>query len=292
MPAQTGNKNTNMAKVTNEFKQQVQGAIPAYLKSKAITQKELATMLEISDAVISNIKNAKWESIDDKVWRKVWNLVNPENAGGLFRTRDYETVNNACNAARNVKYMIGIIADTGMGKTTALAAYAKRPNVFYYYLDSTVTPRIFLKDMLRIMGVRFEGSLNAMLNRMAEELNTITNPLVMLDECGKMSAKMMLLIHSLRDKTIGNVGFVLAGMPDFKNNLIKFVDRGKTGYGEFYRRINVWVELDGLTADEIAMVLSENGITDKEEQREFRKLTRFGDLMNEIKIYNITAVAA
>ncbi len=281
-----------MAKVTNEFKLQVQASIAPFLKVKGITQKELATMLEMSDAVISNIKNSKWESIDDKVWRKVWNLVNPENAGGLYNTRDYETVINACNAARSVKYMLGITADTGMGKTTALQAYALRPHVFYYYLDSTVTPRIFLKDMLRIMGVKFEGTLNAMLNKIADELNTIASPLVILDECGKMSAKMMLLIHSLRDKTIANAGFILAGMPDFKNTLIKCVERGKTGYGEFHRRINVWSELEGLTAEEITTVLIDNGITDKDEQREFRKFTRFGDLMNEIKLYKITAQAA
>ncbi len=280
-----------MAKLTNEFKLQVQTAIAPYLKVKSITQKELATMLEISDAVISNIKNSKWESIEDKVWRKVWNLVNPENAGGLYNTRDYETIVNACNAARSVKYMVGITADTGMGKTTCLSAYAMRPNVFYYYLDGTVTPRIFLKDMLRIMGVKFEGTLNAMLNRIAEELNTIANPIVMVDECGKMSAKMMLLLHSLRDKTIGNAGFVLAGMPSWQSDLCRAVDRGKSGYGEFHRRINIWVTLDGLTWDEIKTVLTDNGITG-EEQKEFRKFTRFGDLMNEIKLYKLTAEAA
>ena len=281
-----------MAKVTNDFKLQVQAAIAPLLKVKGISQKELATMLDMSDAVISNIKNGKWESIDDKVWRKVWNLVNPEHASGLYNTRDYETVTNACIGARGEKYMVGITADTGMGKTTALQAYAMRQNVFYYCLDGTVTPRIFLKDMLRIMGVKFEGTMNAMLNRIADELNTILHPLVILDECGKMSHKMMLLIHSLRDKTITNAGFVLAGMPDFKNTLIKCVERSKTGYGEFERRINIWLELDGLTSEEIYTVLADNGITDKEEQREFRKLTRFGDLMNKIKLHKVTAQAA
>jgi DNA transposition AAA+ family ATPase len=280
-----------MAKLTNEFKLQVQSAIGPYLKIKNITQKELATMLDISDAVISNIKHSKWESIEDKVWRKVWNLVNPENAGGLYSTRDYETIVNACNAARSVKYMVAITADTGMGKTTSLSAYAMRPNVFYYYLDSTVTPRIFLKDMLRIMGVKFEGTLNAMLNRIADELNTVASPIVMIDECGKMSAKMMLLIHSLRDKTIGNAGFVLSGMPAWQNDLIKAVERGKNGYGEFHRRINIWVQLEGLTSEEIKTVLTDNGITG-DEQKEFRKFTRFGDLMNEIKLYKLTAEAA
>ena len=208
-------------------------------------------------------------------------------ATNLYNTRDYETVINACNAARSVKYMLGVTADTGMGKTTALQAYALRPNVFYYYLDSTVTPSIFLKDMLRIMGVKFEGTLNAMLNKIADELNTLAAPLVILDECGKMSARMMLLVHSMRDRTINNAGFVLAGMPDFKNSLIRCVERGKTGYGEFHRRINVWSELEGLSVEEINTVLADNGITDKNEQREFRKYRRFGDLMNEIKLYKL-----
>ena len=181
--------------------------------------------------------------------------------------------------------MIGLTGDTGMGKTTTLRAYANRANVFYAYIDATVNPKIFLKELLRDMAIPFEGNLNAMLSRVAEELNVIDNPLLIVDESGKLNHKMILCLHSLRDKTMGNCGIVLAGMPDFKNMLIRYKSMGTMGYSEFFRRINMWDELDGLKTDEIQYVLENNGITDKEVQREFRKLARFGDLMNEINLY-------
>jgi DNA transposition AAA+ family ATPase len=182
--------------------------------------------------------------------------------------------------------MIGLIGDTGMGKSTTLKAASMRANTYYCYIDPTLTPKVFLKGLLRDMGISFDGSLNAMLNRAADELNMLNAPLLLLDECGKLSDAMVLMLHSLRDKTILNCGMVLAGMPNFKNRLIGHVNRGKTGYSEFFRRINMWHELKGLAASEITYVLNANGITDKEAQRDFRRLNRFGDLMNEILLYN------
>jgi len=271
--------------MTNLQKENTQTAIAAYCTAKDISKRELATRIGVSPATISNMVNGKWDNIDNRLWKQVWNYVNPEHLNGLFQTSDCNSVFDLCNNAVKNKYMIGLIGNTGMGKTTALTAYAKRKNVFYYYIDGTVTPKIFLKDMLREMGVQFEGSLNAMLARIADELNTLNEPLVILDECAKLSDKMMLALHSLRDKTMQNCGLVLGGMPDFKNNLIKHANKGTTGYAEFLRRINIWHELKGLSTAEIVYILEANGITDKDTQREYRKLNRFGDLMNEINLY-------
>ncbi len=278
--------------MTNLQKEQTVQAIAAYTKAKDITKSELARIIGVSAATISNIANGKWDNIDDKLWRKVWNQVSPEHLAGLFQTGDCSSVFELCQNATENRRMIGLVGNTGMGKTTSLTAFANRRNVYYYYIDGTVSPRVFLKDLLRIMGVQFEGNLNAMLARIAEELNTMEQPLVILDECAKLSDKMILILHSLRDKTMQNCGYVLAGMPDFKNGLIKHVNRGTTGYAEFFRRINMWHELKGLSSSEILHILEQHGITEKEEQRDFKKLTRFGDLMNEINLYQSIKAAA
>lgn len=273
--------------MTNLQKEQTVKAIDAHNKAKDITKAELARIVGVSAATISNMVNGKWDNIDSKLWRKVWSHVNPEHLSGMFETEDWNAVFSLCQSAITNKRMIGLIGNTGMGKTTGLTAFAKRPNVYYYYIDGAVSPRVFLKDLLRTMGIPFEGSLSAMIARIAEELNSLDQPLVILDECAKLSEKMILTLHSLRDRTIQNCGFVLAGMPDFKNNLIKKVNRGVTGYAEFFRRINVWHELKGLSFQEITHILEEHGITDKNTQREFKKLYRFGDLMNEINLVQI-----
>src|SRR5690606_8087574 len=131
------------------------------------------------------IVNGKWEGIDSKMWMQVWHYVNPEHLDGVFQTRDLKSVFDMCEKARKHHLMIGLCADTGMGKTTGITAYAKRKNVYYYYIDITVTPKIFLKSLLREMGVGFEGNLNEMVQRIADELNTQETPLVIFDECAK-----------------------------------------------------------------------------------------------------------
>lgn len=269
----------------NLDKKAIQASIKAFCETKNISRKEFAFKADVSPATISNILNDKWDNINDKLWRQVENAANSGNTDNLMPTRDCNKVFKMCEIAQKSHKMFGLAADTGMGKTTALTAYMARPNVFYYYIDATITPKVFLKDLLRELGVSFEGNLNEMLQRICLELNIIENPLLIVDECAKLSDKMMLYIHSIRDRTINNCGIVLAGMPDFKNRLIKYANKGKTGYGEFFRRVNDWFDLDGLTTGEINGILRYYGIDDPIEQKDFRNSKKFGDLKNDIDRY-------
>lgn len=272
--------------MTKLQKELIERSIPFYCKGKGISQMELAVKAGVGYTdVIRKMVNGTAHAVPDKVWRKVWNIINPDSLEGIYQTEDCRKVFNVCEAARKNRYMIGLTGDTGMGKSTACKAYSVRPNVWYYYIDGTVSPLTFLRGLLQEMGVPFEGSAHDMLNRVADELNTQENPLLIVDESGKMNARMILCLHSLRDKTMKNCGIVLAGMPAFRNALIAHVNKGTNGYGEFFRRINLWDELTGLTPVEIVQILEGNGITDKEAQKEYRKLNRFGDLMNQITLH-------
>lgn len=260
--------------------EKVQKAIPVYCKAKGIAQSAIPG---INAATISNIVNGKWENISEKNLMRIWHRVKPQ--AEIYQTTDCNAGLKACDRAAKKCQMIGIIADTGMSKTTVCNTVAMRPNTFYSYIDSTVTPKVFLKGLLLEMGAAFEGSLHDMLQKTVNELNGLTSPLLLIDECAKLSDKMMLIIHSIRDRTKDNCGIVLAGMPDFKNKLIKFSNKGTTGYAEFFRRIEIWHEFKGLTNAEIKYILEDNEITDAEDQREFRNYRRIGDLMNAIKLY-------
>lgn len=272
--------------MTNLRKELITKTIPRYCKAKGITQMELAVKAGVGYTdVLRKMVAGFGDHLDSKLWRKVWNVINPEIMEGLHQTADFRKVLLMCDNARKYHRMIGLTGDTGMGKSTALKAYALRAEIWYFYMDATVSPKTFLSGLLREMGVAYEGSTHDMLNRVAEELNTQENPLLIIDESGKLSNNMILCLHSLRDKTMNNCGMVLAGMPAFKNGLINHVNKGTNGYSEFFRRINLWDELNGLTADEVLSILEAEGVTDKEEQRDYRRLRRFGDLMNAIALH-------
>jgi len=272
--------------MTNLQKELVTKTIPRYCKAKGITIMELAVKAGVGYAdVLRRMANGDGDHLHGRLWRKVWNIINPDILDGLHQTADFRKVMELCDNARTHRRMSGLTGDTGMGKSTALKAYALRPGVWYYYIDGTVSPKAFLTELLREMGVAFEGGTHDLLNRVAEELNTQENPLLIMDECGKLTNKMILCLHSLRDKTINNCGMVLAGMPSFRNGLIRHVGKGTAGYSEFFRRINLWDELTGLTSEELHYILDTEGITDKEERREYRTCYRFGDLMNKITLH-------
>lgn len=228
----------------------------------------------------------EWDNISLKQWRRVWNKVNLDNyLKDTLQTSDCKSVWNTCDAARTHKLMIGIIGSSGFGKSTALKAYSIKANVFLRYVDGTTTPITFLMDLLQDMGIPFSGGYHDLLKRVIMEFNSLDEPLLLIDEVGKLNDRTILMLHSLRDQTMYSTGIILAGMPYFKTNLQKKVDKGVTGMGEFFRRIQQWQHLNGLSREEITYILEQNGITDKEEQQEFRKHTCFGNLDNAIRLH-------
>lgn len=268
-------------------KTEIKQAINAYCAAKGISKNELATQIGISSAILSNIENDKWEHISDEKWRTIWIKVGSDSSNDIFQTADFAACTNACDIARNNRFMIGLIGDTGMGKTTALTTYSMQKNTFYIAYDKTLKPKQFFVALLRELGVSFEGSIHDMVNRIADELNQMDSPLLIIDEAGKIVHTMILYLHVLRDKTKKNCGIVLAGMPYFKTNLKKFSDKQKEGYSEFYRRIEIWHSLKGLSRIEIKTICESEGITDPDIIRELQPNKRFGDLYNAILLHNL-----
>lgn len=273
-----------MAKVTE--KSEVSKAISEYCLQKGISRNDLAVRIGVSGATLSNMCNEKWERIDDRMWQRVWNHVRPLNLSKLFNTADFSAVANLCQRTRENHLMTGLIGDTGMGKTVALEASSRRENVFYIYYNSTMRPKHFFYELGRLLGYDFEGPMYDMVNRACDALNGMDNPLVIIDEAGKLTDVMLQHLHVLRDRTMHNCGILLAGMPYFRSHLEKKALRQKVGISEFLRRVGLWHEMNGLTKAEIEFVCREHGITGKDETREFMRYRRFGDLANAILLYN------
>ena len=270
-----------------EKNEQIRNAINLYCTAKQISKNELATKSGVSGATLSKIENGKWDDIDEKLWRKIEGYISDPLNGNIFSTSDFNAIQRGCKTAQKDRLMIGILADTGVGKTTALNVFSRQKNVFYVPYAKTMAPKHFFAALLKEMGIAFEGNIYSMVNKISDELNTLKNPLLIIDEAGKLTHTMLMYLHELRNLTMKNCGIVLAGMPYFRSNLIKFSNKQKEGIAEFYRRINVWHELQGLSKLEIKGILDSNGITEPTARAEMANKKRFGDLQNAILLYNI-----
>ncbi len=160
--------------------------------------------------------------------RKIWVKVS-EGEEMIILTKDFAAVHQACNKARKNHLMIGITCDTGTGKTTALEVYSRQKHVFYVVYDKTMKAKQVFIQLLREMGIAFEGGIHDMVNMAADEINTLSKPVIIIDEAGKLTHNMILYLHVLRDKTIKNCGIVLAGMPYFHANILKNANKQKEG---------------------------------------------------------------
>lgn len=268
-------------------KEEIREIINDFCNEKDLSKSAFAKMCGVSDGTLSFIENGQWEKVSDEMAQKIKSFIDRKTGGDIYQSTDFVSIFKACDAARKFHLMIGVLADTGVGKTTAVRTYARQKNVFYVSFCKSVKANQFFADLLRELGVSFEGPLNAKINRVAEELNKKDHPLLIIDEAGKITHLIMLYLQELRDKTSSNCGIILAGMPYFKANLQKFADRQKEGYAEFLRRINLWHKCLGLKPDEVTEICQINGVTDKDKIKEFRTLKRFGDLMNGIYLYKV-----
>lgn len=204
----------------------------------------------------------------------------------LFQTNDLQSAFRQCGFTKKHHFMTALTADTGMGKTTSLEAYAAmESNTFLITVEKTMNAKRLFLTILDTLEIPFDGNIHDVTLTIAEKLNSLDNPLLIIDEAGKLNHVMILYLHVLRERTKTKCGILLAGMPYFKQNLQKNADKQKEGCSEFLRRINVWHEFKGLSRKETEYICRENGIEGS--LSGFYGL-RFGDLMNKILLENLT----
>ena len=276
-------KKNNMTKVDKNL--ELKKTINDYCQKKGISKNELSVQIGINPAYLSKIENEKFDEITSEVLTKIRAAINLRNSKAFYQTSDLATVFNQCEKTRTFKLMAGLTGDTGMGKTTSLRAYSMRENVFLVTVDKTMNAKRFFISVLKAMGIQFDGNIHDVMIRIAEELNRLENPLLIIDEAGKLNHAMILYLHDLRENTLENCGILLSGMPYFKRNLQKYAEKQKEGYAEFLRRINIWHELKGLSRKEVEVICNNNGISG--DLKPFYG-KRFADLMNDILLEKIT----
>ena len=268
-----------MAKLNKNL--ELKKAINDYCQKKGISKNELSVQIGINPAYLSKIENEKFDEITGEVLTKIRAAINLRTAPDVFQTSDLASVFNQCEQARRYKLMTGLTGDTGMGKTTSLKAYSMRENVFFITVDKAMSAKRLFLSILKTMGIQFDGNVYEVVQKIADELNRLESPLLIIDEAGKLSHLMILYLHDLREYTLTNCGILLSGMPYFRWNLQKFADRQKEGCAEFLRRINTWHELKGLNRKEVEVICTENSITG--DLKPYYGM-RFADLMNRILV--------
>lgn len=261
--------------------------INGYCSDKGISKADFARRAGVSAATLSSIENGHLELISDTMASRLFAMLNEAAGQAIYKTRDFNAVQRVCEVARQHHFMIGVTGDTGTGKTTALTHFARNKNVYKITLTKSMHQRFFLDTFLKELGQECGGTLGDKVAKIIEFLNSRTDSLILIDEAGKITPNVMLLLHDIREGTRFNCGIVMAGMPYFRNNLEKYAKRQQVGFAEFLRRINLWQEMGGLNRMEIEAIIEDKGYNKDTDIQEFAGLRRFADLENKILLSNI-----
>jgi len=203
---------------------------------KGLSKNKLAEVLEVSGATMSNIEHERWHKLGEELLLKLWHALKPD-AWQVIETANVENVVKACDHAKLRHKMVGIIGSTGFGKTTALKTYCQsHKNTYFVSSRNSMNAKQVLRAILRVMGIGYEGTIYDMENRIIDELNKQQEPLLIIDEAGKLSERVLQYLHDIKDES--HTGIVLAGVEYFLEDLEKAVEKNKQGMPEFYGRIS------------------------------------------------------
>ncbi len=213
------------------------------------------------------------------------------NAKILLETSNFRTINTACQDALINHKMIGIIGQPGYGKTTALNSFMNslQDNVVIVTVSASMSAKIFYSTIINTFGDSSYKSSEHLYFLIQKAVNMFNvnneNKLLIIDEAGKLSPKMLEYLHEFRDKTMEHTGIILAGVDYFRSNIMKWRNSGKVGIPEFCSRISSWQVLEKPTKDEIVALINAYGIKDDDFVKACLNINELRTLTNHIQDY-------
>lgn len=259
-------------------------------QSLAVIQRnfQMSKNMTISSSTLSNLINGKGlDKVSVDMWSRLYSFCTTRVSNRdwtILDNIDMQRVLTTCANAFAEKNMKMVVGPTGTGKTTSLKLYANRnPNTAYYCL---LTPSMSQKAVLKTIGTTLnirtlDTTIEHLIKQIADKLNK--GGLLILDDVGKVIQRVYAILQEIYDRTEGNCGIVLAGVPSLKKHILDNADRAKESYPELLRRITYMQELDGPTDEIIESICKDHGVLDKRAIHYIRRNCKnFGDLRNWI----------
>ncbi len=241
-----------------------------------ISQNELADRAGCSAATLSQVKAGNWDAIGEQMVLKLagYFRVNQDRTEWrLFDTENYRTVRALCEDARVGRWMLGLSAATGTGKTTALREYARRTaGVTYVLATYVMRPTHFLHAIQVALGQKPAAQQSAAITAIVEKLAKVENPLLIIDDAGKLNTEndskkevmpiVQVLVDAYEDRTARRLGVVLAGTPTLYKRLMALADQDRNAYPELVSRVRCWETLVAPSKESVSDIAKHYDITD------------------------------
>lgn len=201
------------------------------------------------------------------MWRNVAAQIGYSDSDWkAVRTKNYDDLTTMYDDAQTNSLVMAIVGEAGSGKTFAARQFSgSNKRVYLLCCNEFWNRKLFLTELLSVIGKDSSGyTVGEMMAVVVSELKKQDAPLLILDEADKLSDQVLYFFITLYNQLEDECGIVLQATSHLTKRLVKGVKLNKKGYNEIWSRIGrKCIELDGITAEDIASICSVNGVDDE-----------------------------
>lgn len=227
--------------ITTEFKHRI---VEAIVKDKINypSQSKQAVALDLNTAQLSRIANGDIEQVlSDAKWlsiaRRLNVLLNEREVWHTAKTPVYKFITEQL-AYCQANAISGLLCDAAdIGKTFAAKAYARdNKNAVYIDCSQVKSKQKLIRQIAKEFGVGHTGKYVDVYEDLVYYLQSIPNPIIILDEAGDLDYPAFLELKALWNATERGCAWYMMGADGLKAKIESNVSRKKVGYTEIFSR--------------------------------------------------------
>lgn len=232
-----------MANITNEFRIEVIEALKKQREIFSGTEKRFASTYGINPAVwselkkgeyIGKLKDAKWialgRALNVLTKRKPWKAVKTD----VFLTIEQDVL--FCKEHSKGRIFVD---DCAIGKSfTAKYLNKSLPNCFYVDCSQAKTRTDFIRAVAFAVGVDPKQRLTDALAETIYYLNSLEEPVVIIDEAGDLNQAAFLELKALWNATEGACGWYMMGADGLRDKIDRGYRNKRLGFAEIFSRFS------------------------------------------------------
>lgn len=249
--------------ITHERKQQIQHRLNQHCARYSSQNKAANALKDVSVAVISDIRNGKWERISEDMWRKIDAQLVAKGQWQIYETTAYQQMTCYLDNCKNAQLVMWVVAPAGTGKSTAAMEFRNNnKNVFILTCSEDMTKSNFIRELASTIGVRTDClNVRETLAAIVKELVKMDRPVLIFDEADKLTDRVLYFYVSLYNLLEDKCGMMLLSTHSIKRRMELGILRQKKGYDELESRIGrQFVPLREVTSAEVAEICRVNGL--------------------------------
>jgi DNA transposition AAA+ family ATPase len=254
--------------MNNKEKKAIKTKLASFVKIRG-SQVKAAKAIGVSSATVNQLLNDNWELISDQMWRHIAAQINfVKSPYVIAETRGYRRMYSLLQESQSTPLVIAVVGSAGCGKTAAIKSYCEQnKNAYHLCCSEYWNRKQFLVELLQCMGESYIGLTVAnMVDDIVKVLKKKNRPLIVLDECDKLSDQVLYFFITLYNKLEDHAGIVLCSTDYFRRRIEFGVRVARKGYQEIYSRIGRrFIPIQMPSAGDINAICVANDVNDEQE---------------------------